>query len=68
MPIAAHGTLAGGVFSLTGLVAEVDGRTIIRQTGSGSAAASEAVGIQLAEDLLALGAGEILDKLKSEGH
>jgi hydroxymethylbilane synthase len=68
VPIAAHGTLAGGVFSLTGLVAEVDGRTIIRQSRSGAAAASQAVGVQLAEHLLALGAGEILDKLKSEGH
>jgi hydroxymethylbilane synthase len=68
VPIAAHGTLAGGVFSLTGLVAEVDGRIIIRQSRSGAAAASQAVGVQLAEHLLALGAGEILDKLKSEGH
>lgn len=68
VPIAAHGRLAGGVFSLTGLVAEVDGRTIIRQSRSGAAAASQAVGVQLAEHLLALGAGEILDKLKSEGH
>ena len=68
VPIAAHGRLADGVFSLTGLVAEVDGRTIIRQTFSGAAAASEAVGIQLAEHLLTLGAREILDKLKSEGH
>jgi hydroxymethylbilane synthase len=68
VPIAAHGRLAGGVFSLTGLVAEVDGRIIIRQSRSGAAAASQAVGVQLAEHLLALGAGEILDKLKSEGH
>jgi hydroxymethylbilane synthase len=68
VPIAAHGRLAGGVFSLTGLVAEVDGRTIIRQTSSGAAAASEAVGVQLAEYMLTLGAREILDKLKSEGH
>jgi hydroxymethylbilane synthase len=68
VPIAAHGTLAGPVFSLTGLVAEVDGRTLIRQTHSGSAVAPENVGIQLAEHLLALGAKEILDKLKREGH
>jgi hydroxymethylbilane synthase len=68
VPIAAHGTLAGAVFSLTGLVAEVDGRTLIRETRSGSAAVPETVGIQLAEHLLALGAKEILDKLKREGH
>jgi hydroxymethylbilane synthase len=68
VPIAAHGTLAGAVFSLTGLVAEVDGRTLIRETRSGSATVPETVGIQLAEHLLALGAKEILDKLKREGH
>jgi porphobilinogen deaminase len=49
-------------------VAEVDGRTIIRQSRSGAAAASQAVGVQLAEYMLTLGAREILDKLKSEGH
>jgi hydroxymethylbilane synthase len=68
VPIAAHGSLAGAVFSLTGLVAEIDGRTLIRQTLSGSAAAPETVGVHLAEHLLALGAKEILDKLKQEGH
>lgn len=68
VPIAAHGSLSGAVFSLTGLVAEVDGRTLIRQTLSGSAAAPETVGVHLAEHLLALGAKEILDKLKQEGH
>ncbi|MFY9944202.1 MAG: hydroxymethylbilane synthase, partial [Desulfobacterales bacterium] len=68
VPIAAHGSLAGAVFSLTGLVAEIDGGTLIRQTLSGSAAAPETVGVHLAEHLLALGAKEILDKLKQEGH
>jgi hydroxymethylbilane synthase len=68
VPIAAHGTLEGEVLSLTGLVAAVDGKTRIRQTCSGSAAAPETIGIELAEQLLTLGAQEILETLKLEGH
>lgn len=64
VPIAAHGSLAGGQFSLTGMVASLDGTELIRDTLSGPANNSEAIGIQLADRLLDRGAGKILDTLK----
>ena len=68
VPIAAHGTLDGGQLTLAGLVAGVDGKPLIRQSHSGPAAAPETIGIELAERLLSLGAREILETLKLEGH
>ncbi len=68
VPIAAHGRMEGDTFTLSGLVAELDGSTIIRETRSGPAHRSEAIGVELAEHLLTLGAGEILDRLKAEFH
>jgi hydroxymethylbilane synthase len=63
VPIAGHGRLDGAHFTLTGLVAEVDGSTVIKHRLSGPAAAAERIGIELAEILLGRGADEILKKL-----
>jgi len=64
VPIAAHGKLENDMFSLTGLVASVDGTTIIKHSLSGPDTQSERIGIELADRLLSEGAREILDNVK----
>ena len=71
VPIAGHGIISNNTFTLTGLVAEVDGARVIKKQKAGPVKDSEAVGIELAEDMLARGADKILEKLKtmaSEGY
>jgi len=65
VPIAAYGTMSkdGLELSLTGLVASTDGKTIIKDSLTGSAAEPEALGRRLAEVLLGKGAWEILKDL-----
>ncbi|MFH1674233.1 MAG: hydroxymethylbilane synthase [Pseudomonadota bacterium] len=63
IPIAAFGKINGREFELTGLVAEVDGSKVIRQSITGPPEESEALGVTLAERLLDAGAGEILAKI-----
>jgi hydroxymethylbilane synthase len=65
VPIAGHGKISQDQFILTGLIAEVDGSQLIKAEKSGPMDSSEAVGIDLAEELLAKGADKILKKLKS---
>ena len=65
VPIAAHGEINRNTFNLTGLVADIDGSKIIKQTLSGAATSTESVGIKLAEQLLSMGADKILEKLNS---
>ena len=65
VPIAGHGKISQDRFFLTGLVAEVDGRQLIKAEKSGPMDSSEEIGIDLAEALLAKGADKILKKLKS---
>ena len=64
VPIAAHGAIKNNDFTLQGLVANLDGTTIIRDRLSGPAAESEKIGTTLAERLLSMGAKKILDELK----
>jgi hydroxymethylbilane synthase len=63
VPIAAHGKMDGGQYSLAGLVAEIDGSRIIRDRSTGSADECERVGIHLADRLLGMGADRILKNL-----
>jgi len=65
VPIAGHGRLDGENFTLTGLVADVDGSTVIKDRLSGPAGSAEKIGIDLAEILLSRGADEILKNLTS---
>ena len=65
VPIAAHGEINQGTFKLSGLVADLEGKTIIRDTISGPAGESERIGIDLADRLLSSGAKEILENLKA---
>ncbi len=65
VPIAGHGEIQHDTFKLTGLVADLDGSRILKSILSGPADSTEAVGVNLAERLLAQGADKILEQLQS---
>jgi hydroxymethylbilane synthase len=60
VPIAAHATIESEVMTLNGLVASPDGSEFVRGTQSGRSQDADLLGQQLADELLARGAGEIL--------
>jgi len=64
-PIAAYAQVERERVSLVGLVAEPDGSRLLRDTISGSAANAQELGEQLAERVLAAGAGELLRRLRT---
>lgn len=66
VPIAAYGTIDKNIFTLAGLVATVDGRTLIKETFSGPENSSEMIGVELAERLISMGAKTIMDNLKAD--
>ncbi len=63
VPIAAHGTRSGDSVVLSGLIGRPDGSLILRGSRSGPVSEPEAVGVALAEELLARGGREILDEV-----
>ena len=63
VPIAAHATLSDGQLALDGLVASVDGKTIIRDEIRGKSEEAHALGVRLAERLLARGGDKILREI-----
>ncbi len=63
VPIACHAILEGDTLKMRGLVGEIDGSLILESAASGSRSDAEKIGIELADDLLAQGAKEILEKL-----
>jgi hydroxymethylbilane synthase len=63
VPIAAHGAMRGRELFLRGMVARLDGSHLFRAEAQGND--PEAVGKQLAEDLLAQGAEEVLREIYS---
>ncbi|KXS34322.1 MAG: hydroxymethylbilane synthase [Idiomarina sp. T82-3] len=60
VPIGAFAVVDGDRLSLRGLVGDPDGVEVIREEIQGPVEQAEALGIELAEKLLARGAGEIL--------
>lgn len=64
VPIAGYAELDGDQLHLRGLVGEPDGSRILRAEVRGSSAHAHALGVELAQQLLAQGADEILDKLR----
>lgn len=60
LPIAAYAVLSGNILKLSGLVASVDGRTVIADSIEGETDRAEATGLALAERLLQRGAEKIL--------
>jgi hydroxymethylbilane synthase len=64
-PIAAYAELDANRITLHGLVAEPDGSRLLKDTVSGSAENPAALGRQLAERILAAGAGPLLERLRA---
>ena len=63
VPIAAHGEVKGNNLNLIGLVASTDGKKVIKDSVSGTTDKAEALGIELAEKLLKMGAWDILKEV-----
>ena len=63
VPIAAMGKVVNDQFILEGLIAAIDGSTVIKETIAGSLDESENIGTQLAGKLLSMGADKILKEL-----
>ncbi len=69
VPIACYAVLEGEQLWLRGLVGQPDGTLLLRAEGRAPAAAAEALGVQVAEALLAQGAEQILQAVYGEaGH
>ncbi len=66
VPIAAHGKIENNTFTICGLVATLDGTTVIKDTLSGPADSSAQIGLDLAERLIAMGSQEIIESLKED--
>lgn len=64
VPIAAYADLDNDQLTLRGLVGSPDGKLILRAHASGKAADAAIIGMKVAADLLAQGAGEILRATK----
>jgi len=67
VPLGAHATLDGDRLSLSGFVASTDGSRLLRARHDGPRADAAALGVALAEQLLAQGAAEILALRDSHG-
>ncbi|MEW9797970.1 hydroxymethylbilane synthase [Alteromonas sp. CYL-A6] len=63
VPIGSFATLDGDTLNLTGMVGQPDGSTLLFASASGDATRAEEIGVEVAEALLAQGAGEILSAL-----
>jgi|TARA_B110000902_G_C14289883_1_gene580417 hydroxymethylbilane synthase len=68
VPIAVYAILANGQLSLNGLVGAVDGSKILRAEISGPVSEAKALGVALAEDVLAQGAGAILAEVYGQNN
>jgi hydroxymethylbilane synthase len=63
VPLGAYALCDGGHINMTGFVASVDGKQMLRETVSGSISNADAVGRALADKLIARGANKILAAL-----
>lgn len=70
VPIGALGTWRGRTLVLDAVVADLDGRTVVRETGEavvGNEEDARALGVDVAERLLSGGAGAILERVRASG-
>ena len=65
VPLGAYALCDGGHINMTGFVASVDGKQMLRETASGSTTNADAVGRALADKLIARGADKILAAARS---
>ena len=63
VPIGGFATIDGDTVTLTGLIADIDGKVILKEELSGSTDAAAEIGVSLADTLLAAGGKEILDEV-----
>ena len=66
VPIGVNSQINNEDLTLTGMVASLDGKRLIRDEASGSAADPESIGIELAGKLMQQGAGAILKEIFDE--
>ena len=66
VPIGVNSQVSNEELTLTGMVASLDGKRLIRDQASGSAADPESIGIELAGKLKQQGAGDILKEIFDE--
>ncbi|MEY3743829.1 MAG: hypothetical protein RLZZ541_884 [Pseudomonadota bacterium] len=66
VPLGAYATCEADQIHITGFVASVDGKQMLIETASGSRNQAEALGKQLAKQLLAKGANDILSALDGQ--
>jgi hydroxymethylbilane synthase len=66
-PVAAHALLEGDKLYLRGLVATINGSTVLKGEIRGAAADARKLGLSLAEELIGKGAGKILRDLDDAG-
>ncbi len=63
VPIAAHATISDDTLTMDGLIASVDGQQLLRERLQGSLSEAKALGVHLAERLLAKGGDVILNDI-----
>ncbi len=66
VPIGVNTSIEGNTLTLTAMVASLDGKKLVKDTISGQPSDAEKLGIDLAERLREMGAGEILAKILAE--
>ncbi|WP_017721318.1 hydroxymethylbilane synthase [Kamptonema formosum] len=63
VPIGVNTHIEGEQLTLTGMVASLDGKRLVRDTVTGAAESAEQLGVELASRLRQMGAQEILDEI-----
>ena len=66
VPIGVNTKIENDTLTLTGMVASLDGKQLLRDVVNGNRSKSEALGLELAGKLKEQGAGEILEKIFAE--
>ena len=66
VPIGVNTSIEANTLTLTGMVASLDGKKLIKDTISGQPSDAEQLGIDLAKSLRGMGAGEILAEIFAE--
>ena len=66
VPIGVNTSIEGNTLTLTAMVASLDGKKLVKDTISGQSIDAEKLGIDLAERLREMGAGEILAEILAE--
>jgi hydroxymethylbilane synthase len=60
LPVGAHATLAAGTITITGLIADIDGRVVLRDRRRGPVASAVTLGVALADHLVVDLGGDVV--------